>query len=226
MIREHSTSYARITESDEGSNYFEMYIGKQGAQGIQSFNAKYDPEQKTWAITDTRDKSVAQYAPKALGGDGATSATKIAVAMVDQIVKKFLGGKPVKEPKVKTPKEPKVKVTKEPKEKVAKAAKAPKAAKVSKKGKATPDMILEDIPQVDEAASVEIAEGENAIAYKGRKFSYTSRDNEILRAVTVKCDDMEMSTTIGLKDDTLECVKNLAMRLCNDYTAGGHSKRK
>ena len=158
IARTYATGYASIKETAPASNEFNLFVGKNGANGSASFTAKFDA-QGQFAIKDLRNDSVNAYRPVLLGGDGKTEAAKIAVAMVDKIVKNFMVDKTVKaakapkikkekavktpkekiakEPKAKTVKPVKEKVAKEPKEKiekvaVAKAAKAPKAVTVKK----------------------------------------------------------------------------------------------
>lgn len=221
-VREHSTSYARITETEAGSNVFEMFIGKQGANGSASFTASLGEENK-WTVTDTRDKSVTTYLAKGHGGGNTQDTAKIAASLIDQIVKKFMTEAVVKTPKAKVVKEPKP--AKEPK---LKAAKAAKTVKGKSKSKDVPDMVLEASAESDESAQVDIADGEQAIAYKGKKFSYEVKETELLKAITVENEGQTISTTINPDGDVLATVKELAMRICNDYTAGqkASSKRK
>lgn len=204
--REHSTGYARISETAEGSNVFEMFIGKQGANGTATFTASLK-EDNSWEVTDTRDSTVTTYRAKVHGGGNTQDTPKIAQSMIDQIAKKFMSEK-------------KEKVAKEPKEK-GKPGRKPKAKAEAVSGGQTEveklEMLLgEPAPAV---VSEEIAEGETALVISGKKFNYDVQTNGTLQSITVSRGDQAISTSIGLDDDVMASVTELAQRLGNDFDA-------
>lgn len=215
MKREHGTAYAKIVETAEGSNKFDIFIGKQGVNGKPTYSTEL--KGKSFSTVDNRSQDPATvYTPKAMSADGKTKDSKsetpaIVISLIEQLVKKFIAEKPVKAPKApKAPKEPKVKA-----EKPAKAAKE-KVAKVKKEKAAKP---AETAPVSEQAESV--AEGEkNVVLVDGLRYNYSVDADDMITKVTVSRNGKEVKTTIAPKssdEEVMASVTGLAQRLANNF---------
>ncbi len=104
-MRNYQTGYVLAKETGDHTNVWELYVGKAGEKGQFSFLLSLIDNMFT--ITDTRTSVEFKYSPRALGGDGVSSAAKIAVDSVNQIVKRHLSNNAAKPKKVSTAAKPK-----------------------------------------------------------------------------------------------------------------------
>lgn len=222
VIREHGTAYASIKETAEGSNKFDIFIGKQGVNGKPTYTTEFDGK-SVFSTVDNRSQDAAtEYTPKALSADGKTKDSKsdtaaIVISLIEQLVKKFIAVKAVKVPKEKVVKEKKEKVAKVKAEKPAKAAKE-KAVKVKKEKVAVVAEVADEAPMESEV----IADGETGVTLvDGLRYNYSCEDKGGIMKVTVSRNGKEIKTTIAPKsspEEQMESVTGLAQRLANNYT--------